>query len=79
MAHYIMAMLGRNNPVSEMLGGEDGRMGDYVFNQEGNWQSQRSMCHSLMLYQHWIKSLHNLWRTRMPTDQSLHLRRSSIT
>jgi len=37
MAHYIMAMLGHNDPVSEMfsnMGGEGGRMGDYVFNQE---------------------------------------------
>jgi len=40
MAHYIMAMLGHNDPVSEMfsnMGGEGGRMGDYVFNQEGIW------------------------------------------
>jgi hypothetical protein len=78
MAHYIMAMLGRNDPVSEMLGGEEGRMGDYVFNQEGIWQSRRFMCHFLMLYQRWIKLLHNLWRIRMPIDQFLRLRRSSM-
>jgi E3 ubiquitin-protein ligase RNF115/126 len=41
MAHYIMALLGHNDPVSEMfnrMGGEGGRLGDYVFNQEGIWQ-----------------------------------------
>ena len=44
MAQYIMALLGNNNHISEMFsqrfgadffGGEGGRMGDYVFSQEG--------------------------------------------
>ncbi|KAF8634952.1 hypothetical protein AX15_000679 [Amanita polypyramis BW_CC] len=43
MAQYIMALLGNNNHIAEMLsrrlgadffGGEGGRMGDYVFSQE---------------------------------------------
>ena len=38
MAHYVMALLGHNDPASEMfsrMSGEGGRMGDYVFDQEG--------------------------------------------
>ncbi|KAF8640752.1 hypothetical protein AX17_000403 [Amanita inopinata Kibby_2008] len=43
MAQYLMAMLGHNDPISELLsrrlggditGTQDGRLGDYVFNQE---------------------------------------------
>jgi E3 ubiquitin-protein ligase RNF115/126 len=41
MAQYLMALLGQRDPSNEMFGpglGDlaDGRMGDYVFNQEGN-------------------------------------------
>jgi E3 ubiquitin-protein ligase RNF115/126 len=42
MAQYLMALLGRD-PMSDLFPGgpggdpaERGRMGDYVFNQEGN-------------------------------------------
>jgi E3 ubiquitin-protein ligase RNF115/126 len=40
MAQYLMALLGQRDPTNEMFGrglGDltDGRMGDYVFNQEG--------------------------------------------
>lgn len=48
MAHYIMALLGHNDPASEMfsrMGREGGRLGDYVFNQEGSWQSRRLAYH----------------------------------
>ncbi|KAK2461427.1 hypothetical protein APHAL10511_005890 [Amanita phalloides] len=37
MMHYIMALLGHNDPTFDMfshMGAEGGRMGDYVFNQE---------------------------------------------
>jgi len=37
MAQYLMALLGQNDPLNALLGGsipENGRMGDYVFNQE---------------------------------------------
>lgn len=48
MAQYLMALLGRN-PLGEMgLGGEGaaerGRMGDYVFNQEGTACRFRHPC-----------------------------------
>lgn len=41
MAQYLMALLGHRDP-SMMFGGlpENGRMGDYVFNQEGKLSSQ---------------------------------------
>lgn len=41
MAQYLLALLGNRDPLSSMLAGgmaggpESGRMGDYVFNQEG--------------------------------------------
>ena len=38
MAQYLMAMLGHRGPFPDMPGGDPatrGRMGDYVFNQEG--------------------------------------------
>ena len=40
MAQYLMALLGQRDPSNEMFGQRltdlsDGRMGDYVFNQEG--------------------------------------------
>lgn len=40
MAQYLMALLGQRDPSNEMFGRglgdlSDGRMGDYVFNQEG--------------------------------------------
>lgn len=42
MAQYLFALLGNRDPITAMLGGgmalggpESGRMGDYVFNQEG--------------------------------------------
>lgn len=40
MAQYLMALLGQRDPSNEMFGRglSDGRMGDYVFNQEGNFR-----------------------------------------
>lgn len=42
MAQYLLALLGNRDPLTAMLGAgmglggpESGRMGDYVFNQEG--------------------------------------------
>lgn len=42
MAHYLMSLLGQHDPVAALFAGglggglpENGRMGDYVFNQEG--------------------------------------------
>ena len=43
MAQYLLALLGNRDPLSQMLaaglggpgGPESGRMGDYVFNQDG--------------------------------------------
>ena len=82
MAHYIMALLGQNDPASEMfsrMGGEGGRLGDYVFNQEGSWQSRRLVYHFPdAVFQRWIKLLRSLWRIRMPTDPYLRPRRSSM-
>ena len=40
MAHYLLRLLGDRDPLSALLAGglggpESGRMGDYVFDQEG--------------------------------------------
>ncbi|KAF8826760.1 hypothetical protein HHX47_DHR5000716 [Lentinula edodes] len=42
MAQYLMALLGNRGSHTDFLGGlgdaaERGRMGDYVFNQEGSY------------------------------------------
>lgn len=42
MAQYLMALLGHRGPHSDLFGtlgdpAERGRMGDYVFNQEGSF------------------------------------------
>lgn len=46
MAQYLMALLGNRNPSLFGLGdSEVGRMGDYVFNQEGSFSLLiRSYC-----------------------------------
>jgi hypothetical protein len=65
MAQYLMAMLGQRDPSHEMFGrglGDlaDGRMGDYVFNQEGNFYL---VCHDHLIFdptiQPWIISSPN--------------------
>ncbi|KAG5647715.1 hypothetical protein DXG03_008438 [Asterophora parasitica] len=51
MAQYLMALLGQRDPLNAFLGGDpatQGRMGDYVFNQEGKITSliARTYCNA---------------------------------
>jgi hypothetical protein len=56
MAQYIMALLGRD-PFGGMFEGggpQSGRMGDYVFNQEG-LQPRPDNCRCIQISQHLTK------------------------
>lgn len=57
MAQYLMALLGHRGPMDPMFGTgiEEGRMGDYVFNQEGeNPVSYYPCVIKIAFEQHWI-------------------------
>lgn len=58
MAHYLMTLLGQHDPVAALFAGglggglpENGRMGDYVFNQEGKLIDLPNCCLS-----NWVSS-----------------------
>ena len=59
MAQYLMALLGHRDPAPfGML--ENGRMGDYVFNQEGNMKvvlAISSIADNISYLKPWTKSL----------------------
>lgn len=79
MAQYLLAMLtqragreGHADPFSDfgLLGGpEDGRMGDYVFNQEGGVTCTNKSRFRTNALQLWIRSLLKSWSRGIPPAQ----------